>query len=392
MSRRAPSIEPLRVALVAGTLGDGGAEKQLVMMVDALKQAHVDVRVYCATQGEHYESTLRERGCDPVWFGKHQSPIHRVYKLSWLLRRFRPHLVQSAHFYTNLYVALASKMLRTVHFGAIRNDAIHEVEENGRWGRPSIRMPSNLIANSNAAKENALQYGVLASRIHVLPNVIDVADFDQKSALTQPLEPKPTLSPPTAIVVGRLVHAKRIDRFLDALVIANKTMRICGVIVGDGKLRSSLESYAQKIGLCKDTVNFVGWKEDLPSRFRHADMLVISSDHEGFPNVLLEAMAASLPAIATPAGEVPNVIQIGKTGYIVPFDDTEQMASRMVELANDKERRTQMGSAARRLIETTYSSEALAAHLFAIYHKALGPPQRSASIEQFVGWESCPRN
>ncbi len=382
MNRRKPFMEPLRVALVAGTLGKGGAEKQLVLMVRALKQANVDVRVFCATKGEHYESVLAELGCAPIWFGKRQNPGYRVLKLMSLLRKFRPHLVQSAHFYTNLYVALASKPFRTLHFGGMRNDAIHEVEGNGRWGRPLIRMPSRLIANSDAAKQNAARYGVTPERIFVLPNVIDVADFDKRSQ-SPSHDVGPRSSTPTAFVVGRLVRAKRIDRFLDALLLANKKTEIRGVIVGDGVMRAELESYAQQIGLSAETISFIGWQNDLPQRLRQADMLVIGSDHEGFPNVLLEAMAAKLPAIGTPAGEVPNVIEQGNTGFIVPFDDTEQMARCMVELAQNKAQQISMGEAARHLIETKYSAKVLADHLFAIYRKNLGPKKLEA-IQQLA--------
>ena len=85
----------LRVAFVAGTLGQGGAEKQLVYIVRALMQAGVDVRVYSLTRGEHYEPALRSLGADMRWIGKRSSPASRLLSLVRDLRDFKPHVVQS---------------------------------------------------------------------------------------------------------------------------------------------------------------------------------------------------------------------------------------------------------------------------------------------------------
>ena len=90
----------LRVALIAGTLGQAGAEKQLVYMARALRDAGLDLQVYCLTKGEFYEAHLRELGLEPRWFGRFGNirfaniPL-RLASLTAQLRRFKPHIVQS---------------------------------------------------------------------------------------------------------------------------------------------------------------------------------------------------------------------------------------------------------------------------------------------------------
>jgi glycosyltransferase involved in cell wall biosynthesis len=373
--------EKLRVALVAGTLGKGGAEKQLVFMVGALKKANVDVQVYCATRGEFYESDLVELGCTPIWYGQRGNPVSRVVRLAMLLRKFRPHVVQSAHFYTNLYVALASRAIHTLAFGGLRNDAVHEVDSNGRWGPWLIRLPPSLIANSELARTNAAEYGVKRDRVHVLSNVIDLNDFDQRSRQS-PSDVRKSECP-TVITVCRLVSAKRLDRLLEAIRLANERTRIKAMIVGDGPDRPELEKRAKELDLDSEKVRFLGWRDDIPSLLRQSDLLVISSDHEGFPNVLLEAMAAGIPAVSTPAGDAPQVIQDNVTGFIVPFDDVAAMADRIVQFAGDSELRTKMGAAARSRVETTYSPETLADRMMQIYRDAL-PAQGRSSIEPLL--------
>src|SRR5262249_42873838 len=78
LTRRYTKSSDLRVAMVAGTLGQGGAEKQLVYIANALHQAGVEVRVYSLTRGEFYESSLRALGIAPIWIGRFNTPLARV--------------------------------------------------------------------------------------------------------------------------------------------------------------------------------------------------------------------------------------------------------------------------------------------------------------------------
>src|SRR5258706_15129835 len=124
-----------------------------------------------------------------------------------------------------------------------------------------------------------------------------------------------------------------------------------GILIGDGPERPRLEALANKLGLLPDGLLFLGRRNDVPALLAQASMLVLSSDHEGFPNVLLEAMAARLPVITTPAGDAGLVVQEGITGYVLPFDDIDAMAERMVRLAKSPDLRHTLGEAGRRRVE-----------------------------------------
>jgi glycosyltransferase involved in cell wall biosynthesis len=357
----------LRVALVAGCLSQGGAEKQLFYMVRALRQAGIELRVYCLTRGEFYESALRSLGVEPIWVGRHPNPFVRLATLATGLRSFRPHVVQASHFFANFYLAAATLVGRVLTIGAIRNDTYHEVAANRPWGRSLLRIPHVLLANSIAGKRNALQFGVNPERIYVVGNVIDLADFDQRSSLSS----KTHFTPGSPIVVARLVPDKRLDRFLAALAIARRGLpHLQGVIVGDGSERASLELAASLHGLVPDGVRFLGSCDDVPALLRNAGMLVLCSDREGFPNVLLEAMAARLPIITMPAGDAGILVQNEVTGYVIPLGDLESLAERMVCLARSPELRDKLGHAGRRVLEQSYSCVGLADRLLTVYRMA----------------------
>jgi glycosyltransferase involved in cell wall biosynthesis len=354
-----------RVALVAGTLQPGGAEKQLVYMARALLGAGVAVRVYTLTHGSVLEDELRHCGVPTTWIGQRSHPLFRIAALAWALRHFRPHVVQSTHFFGNLYVSAVAPLYGAMAIGGVRTDVHYDLASTGRWGPWLLRVPPSVIANSEAGKRNAERLGVAPGAVYVVPNVIDVARFDRLKGV------RGVASEPGRLVVaavGRHLPEKRLDRFLRALALARQEVPgVCGIVVGDGPERSNLESLAEDLGLLPG-VRFLGYRSDV-ARLLHgeADVLMLTSDQEGFPNVLLEAMAAGLPVITTPAGDAAIVVQDQVTGYVVPFDEVAQLAERLVGLARSPQRRRDFGAAARLRAAHEYGSERLAGHLLAAY-------------------------
>src|SRR5947209_4015768 len=126
LQRPAPPDNRLRVALVAGTLVQDGAEKQLVYMVRALREAGADVQVCSLSRGEFYEGVLADLGVPPRWIGKRRSPWLRLASLIGVLWKFRPHIVQSAHFYTNPYATISARFLGAVPIACSRSDIVFD--------------------------------------------------------------------------------------------------------------------------------------------------------------------------------------------------------------------------------------------------------------------------
>lgn len=373
---RSTQLRDLRVILLAGSLGQGGAEKQLVYIARALREAEANVKILSITRGEYYESILLEEGFFPRWIGCFSNPLIRLVVATYAAWKFYPHIYQSCHFFTNLYVSLFSRIAPgSVSVGSIRGDTNHALEANKIWGRGLLRAPHVLIANSYAARENAIALGVKERRLHVLPNVIDLGEFAQKAS--RPLDIIPDRDAIIAIAVARLVRVKRLDRFLRALVLARQHIpNLVGWIVGDGPERASLEELAAELRLLPDGVRFWGQRDDIPTLLSNCHMLVLTSDREGFPNVILEAMAASLPVIATPAGDTAQVVGEEVTGYVVSGDPVEKIADRLVHLARNPDLRATLGSAGRCRVEQQYSYRSLPQTLEQLYQNILADHAR----------------
>ncbi|HWY31076.1 MAG TPA: glycosyltransferase family 4 protein, partial [Candidatus Acidoferrum sp.] len=218
--------------------------------------------------------------------------------------------------------------------------------------------------------------------VQVLPNVIDLRDFDQQSRRPFSLP----LAPGRIVVaaIGRLFHsAKRHDRFLKVLALARRTVpALTGVIAGrDEGAKESLLRQAGALGLLPDGLVLLPETDQVPALLRHVHIMALTSDYEGFPNVILEAMAAELPVISTPAGDASRIVQDGGTGYIVEYDDIQGMAGRMIQLAQAPALRKSLGEAGRKRVEQEYNHESLADRLMEVFQRFARQHQRHSLCE-----------
>jgi len=188
---------------------------------------------------------------------------------------------------------------------------------------------------------------------------------------------------------------KRLERFLAALALArNEVPALVGLVIGDGPLAPELLAAAENLNLQPGSpsggIHFLGERNDIPQWLDQADLFVLTSDREGFPNVLLEAMAASLPIITTPVGETHELVVEGVNGFFTSFDDPQALARRMVELAQSPALRRNMGNEGRSMVERQYSYARLKGSLVETYHaiaqrtrnrKALSILEKDLSLE-----------
>jgi glycosyltransferase involved in cell wall biosynthesis len=359
-------LATLDVCFVAGTLGLGGAERQLFYMTKALHGAGARVRVLSLTQGDYWEHRVRELGVPVSWVGQNRSRAIRLLRIMKSLRNAPPDLLQSQHFYTNLYVVAAARALGAREVGAVRSDALSELRVNGAvLGQLSLRAPRVIAANSKVGLENAKVLGVSAQRVQMLPNVVDTDQF-------RPEARQPT--GPVRLLAAGVRSEKRIDRFLSVFAQLHRSLAppgIRGVIIGDGAGLVRLQQRAVALGLPDDVVRFRGAMEISPEVYRQADILVLTSEYEGTPNVVLEAMACGVPVVSFRVGGVPDLVTHGETGYLIDAGDENAMAEALRTLIDQPDLRAVMGDRARRYVEAHHSLYQLPQFLRALYQAVL---------------------
>ncbi len=354
----------LSVCFLAGTLGRGGAERQLIYMLAALKSAGIETRVLSLTAGEALEQEIRELGIRVTWVGASRWRPIRLIRILRELRREPADVLQSAHFYTNLYVAVAGRLLGIKSIGAIRNDLTTELESNGILGWGQLHLPGHLIANSKLARQRALREGIDLEDIDVVPNVVSTNGASQNGN-------GHGKGPVRILFSGRLTEQKRPDRFLRVLHRIGERrpdLEFIARIAGDGPWRPRLEKLAHDLGLSPKSVEFLGELQDVKPFYYDSDFLMLTSDWEGTPNVLLEAMACGLPVLATRVGGVPEIVNLDG-GLLVESSDEEGMTTAALRLIDELELRHSLSRYGREHVSRFHSASKLNTQLIEIYQR-----------------------
>jgi glycosyltransferase involved in cell wall biosynthesis len=191
---------------------------------------------------------------------------------------------------------------------------------------------------------------------------IDVSDF--------PFDPAPR----PEVIVGtacRLEPVKGLQHLIDAFAMLksqNPGLRV--EIAGEGSQRESLKCMAQQHELSKQ-ITFLGWKNNLPSTLASWSIFVLPSLDEGFGVAVLEAMAAGLPVVATAVGGLPELVQDGRTGFLVPAAAPADLARRIQTLLDSPDLRKEMGRAGRRRAQENFSVAAMVKETAALYTSVL---------------------
>jgi glycosyltransferase involved in cell wall biosynthesis len=356
----------MKVCFLVGTLGRGGAERQLVYMLKALKKCGIDARILCLTKGESYEEEIRSLGVPIEWIGKSQNRGLRLINVINNLRKNPADILQSSHFYTNIYVGLAGKILKMPSIGAIRNDLLSEIRSHKYLGQWQVSLPQFLIVNSKLAYNLAIERGILPQNIEFVQNVVEPIDIKSKQT---------SISESTIkiLFVGRLVKQKRPERFIQLATTLIKKFPKTPLqfqIAGDGILRNELELLAQNLGLSSRQLKFLGICSDMSAVYKQSDILISTSGHEGTSNVILEAMAYGLPVIATKVGGTPDIIN-EKRGILIEFSNEDVLVKAASTLILDEKLRVRLGSEGRKYVKANHSLEHLQTQLTTIYKKLL---------------------
>jgi glycosyltransferase involved in cell wall biosynthesis len=345
-----------------------------------------------------------ERGVEPVGIpelGRAIRPANDLvafWKLYRLMRRERPHVV---HTHTakagtlGRLAALAARVPVRVHtfhghvfsgyFGPARTRVFLAVE------RALARATHRIVALSESQRRDlAERYRVApASKIGVVPLGLDLSPF----VCVPPTPPAGGLRSELAIgagefvvaAVGRLTVIKNHRMLLEAarraLDLAPPGLRLRFVLVGGGELEGELRGRSAALGL-GDRVVFAGWRRDLARIYAACDAVALTSDNEGTPVALIEALACGRPAVATDVGGVSDVLEGGRFGLLVPRGDAARFADAILRLASDPALRERLAAGARPSALERFSIEGLVRTMDALYSELLRARAPGGSVRR----------
>jgi glycosyltransferase involved in cell wall biosynthesis len=355
-----------RVGLVIGQLTYGGAEGQLFALARGLA-SFADPVVYCLSSAtEPYGTLLKEAGLPVrVLPSRGSFDLSRVRALRRALADDGIEVVHAFLFLASGYAYLATRGRRgPVLVTSARNCKPEPNPVRRAVLKAAFRASARVICNSREMARYASDYYAAPSgRVRVVLNGVDTTRFRLPRREHEGLR---------IGTVGRVERQKNLPAFLDAaqaVLAARPDAKF--EIVGDGSQRAAIAEEIARRGL-ERCVMLPGTRADIPEFFAGLDQFWLTSDWEGTPNVVLEAMAAGLPVIATKVGGTPEIVDDGKTGVLVDAGDSAAIARAALGLASDAAASEAMGRRAAQAAEDRFSISAMVRATAGIYSEALG--------------------
>lgn len=235
-----------------------------------------------------------------------------------------------------------------------------------------LRAMNRVIVVSEAMRRDLGSRGIASSRLRVVRNCIALENypFGRPSRSVRSTE---RFADDALVVghVGRLSPEKgqaRLLRVFPGVLEAVPSARL--VFVGDGPDMKPLRDLARSLGV-EGASSFLGYRDDVPEVFANLDLLVLSSDTEGLPNVVLEAMATGVPVVATAVGGTPEVVEHGVTGLLVPRDDEAALAAAIIESLTARDAAAERARRARAFVEGEFAMEVLIRRTHDLYRELL---------------------
>ena len=287
----------------------------------------------------------------------------RVLQFARWCRHHRIAVLQTCDLYANIFGLLGAALAGVpVRIGSRRELNPDKSDGQIRLQRFAYRFATRIVANSPSAAAMLASEGIDPARVTVIPNGIDAHAFPQRP---------PRTDIRTVITVANLRAEKSHETLIAAAaLLAPDYPALRFQIVGDGSRLAELKALAHSRGV-GHVIDFLGHREDVPALLAAADLYVLPSRSEAFPNGAIEAMAAGLPVVASGVGGLRDLIEHGRTGILVPPCDPETLASAIRSVIDNPAVAQRLGASARAEVSGRYSFERMVSSFEALYDQEL---------------------
>lgn len=357
----------------------GGAQKQLLGLISRLDKRKFNLFLFTAKKGLLFEEAISIEGLQikpSLFLERPLNPLKDIFALFEIYFFIRKNSIDIVHTHSSkagIIGRLAARLagikviLHTVH-----GWPFHDYQSPpSRWlfiqlERFCARFSQRIIVVSESDRKKGLMNRIGSSdKYSLIRYGIDYAQFSGQNG-----EIKSELKIDRQLLVGCISCFKPQkapeDFIRTAHLVKEALPQVKFLLVGDGNLRSRIESLIQRLKL-EDTVILVGWRRDIPRILSGIDVFMLSSLWEGLPVAVLEAMASGKPVVATDTGGVREVIREQETGFLVPVGEPRMLSSRLINLLRDEALRKEMGEKARGALGEDFRIEKMANEFQLLY-------------------------
>lgn len=381
-----------KIVLLIDDLGAGGSQRQLVLLAHGLHAAghHVTVATLVAQRGQYayFVDSIADEGIELIEVMTQKADMQRdvrndnevfgimsgmpyhirnqILPLYAFLNDSKPELFISFLDNSNVLGATAALLAdigKIVCFFRGHQPAIVGCDKPWfrRYYRTIVKTEKPVLAGNahSVAESYARWLGLDSRKIAIVRNGIDCTEIETLSAQGRDVIGTDYRPKDVFVIVGvfRLSSEKQPDLFLNTIVLVKQHISNLKVfIVGDGPERVRLEQQIQHLGLA-DTVTITGVVRNPYPYMSLSDVVLLTSRLEGAPNVLLEAQCLGKPVVTLAAGGAKEAVVDGETGYVVGQPKADLLCKEIIRVLEDRELARKMGSAGKRFVRETFSSD-----------------------------------
>jgi glycosyltransferase involved in cell wall biosynthesis len=351
-----------KILVLTSTFGLGGADKQILKMALALHNKEFCFKIISFTPLGSMAAEGLSKGLDieTMNMPRGKSNPFRVFSLITKTISFKPDLVVSFMYHAILVGRLVALMSgRVPHIGSIRSMGVGSGKREF-FIKLGHFLDTRIVPNSEYTRNMLVERGIIKSaKSDVVPNGIDLPI--EVISLEQRLKLRKELNVPEHGFFWLIVARMTVEKDIPLLLSAIKLLKQDGLdpylrIIGKGILMPRVEEIIRENEL-ERSIFCVGTRSDVMDLYQAADASVLSSRSEGLPNVLIESLATGTPAVATNVGGIPEIIQDGVSGYLVPPENSTELyrwMKKMMILTNTE--REKMGSRGADFISSGFES------------------------------------
>ena len=367
---------PLKVIHLVEDLKTGGAERVIADTAMGLDRKKYEASVWCVTRGGETATELSEKGIEVKILGisSYRNPLNTL-KLTRLLKAARPDIVHAHGYFASVIGRLAARkagipvILAHVHSTYWEYRKRHIMIE-----RKLSRFTHKIICCSKAV-ENFVKNieKITGNKTIVIYNGVDEERFSPlKSTAFNRAEFGIDEKAPVAGTVSSLTPHKGHEYLIQAASLVLGTLPSAKfLIVGDGPLRQKLEDQAKNLNI-HPAVIFTGTRKDIPEMLSLMDVFVLPSHtREGLGIAIIEAMAAERPVVATDIGGIPEVVNDGETGLLVPPGVPEALSKAIIELLRNPKKAKEMGEKGRNQVKEKFTTKKMLSEIEHVYQSLI---------------------
>ena len=357
-------MTPIKLLAIVEARTITGPARNLIEFVPLARSAGIEtvVATFLRKENANFFTERLESLSIPLFPISEESPfdLSTIQKLKRLVAEVRPDLIQThavkSHFLVRLSGLPNSIPWIAFHHGYTsttwRTDLYNELD---RW---SLKAATQMVTVSRASLEQLRSKGVPSERVKVIHNAVPTGYGIEMDESSQTDVLRSTLGIPVGqrviLSVGRLSKEKDQVGLVEAASKLRDSFSPYLVILGEGPEHKAILEKTRLLGLT-DRVILTGQQDRIGPFYSLADVVVISSRSEGSPNVLLEALAAGVPLVATSVGGIPEMVKDGEQALLVPHGDPGRMASSIARIFAEADVARSLIENGRKLVQTSFS-------------------------------------